>query len=256
MMKITYIREDDGKCDLIKDGESITMVLDIDPKVDEAKTVHAIQWKDGEGEIEFIDADGKPVNEPTTDQSLADWLAGKWQEKKDEIEAEREAEREAQLNSWGYIRIQRDRKLSETDWMVLDGAPITQKQKTHLQGYRKMLRDITDTYSDSEPKDVEWPDQPVENVDGAYEITAPIAIEKRRPHMFCGPYQLRAALKDQGMLSQLETQIADSTDEDMKVGWEHATVFTRNGEYIATMQAALELTDTQVDDVFDIAMEK
>ena len=53
------------------------------------------------------------------------------------------------------LRVERDKKLSETDyWMLSDTATATQAQLD----YRQALRDITDTYSSIDT--VVWPTKP------------------------------------------------------------------------------------------------
>lgn len=54
------------------------------------------------------------------------------------------------------LRLERDRKLKETDWV--SGEDIPQSLKDLYFPYRQTLRDITDTYISI--RDVVWPEKP------------------------------------------------------------------------------------------------
>jgi hypothetical protein len=64
-------------------------------------------------------------------------------------------------------------------------------------------------------------------------------------------FQAKAALLSEGLLDQVEAIIADpATDAMTKLAWDEAVQFQRNSPTIATLAAALGLTDQQVDDLF------
>lgn len=63
-------------------------------------------------------------------------------------------------------------------------------------------------------------------------------------------FQARAALYNANLLATVEAAVAASTDETLKLAWNHALHFERTSPTIATMAAALGLTDQQVDDLF------
>lgn len=74
--------------------------------------------------------------------------------------------------------------------------------------------------------------------------------------------QMRDALIDAGLTDSIEATIAgmpETTDEEliekkkMEEWWNHAPNFRRDNARIATMQAALGLTDAEVDDLFTAA---
>ena len=56
-----------------------------------------------------------------------------------------------------YLRIERNRKIAETDWTQMEDIP--QATRDAWKPYRQALRDITETYSS--PEDVVWPEKPV-----------------------------------------------------------------------------------------------
>ena len=54
------------------------------------------------------------------------------------------------------LRIKRNNKLSESDWMANSDVTMSDEWKT----YRQALRDITKTYSSLYEDDFEWPTEP------------------------------------------------------------------------------------------------
>jgi len=67
-------------------------------------------------------------------------------------------------------------------------------------------------------------------------------------------FQARAALHLAGLLDQVETLMADpATDVLARLAWSDAQEFVRTSPTIATMAAALGLSDAQVDDLFRTA---
>lgn len=68
------------------------------------------------------------------------------QEKKTELTGNRKLE-------WDVVRIERDRKLAETDWRASSDLTLSTEWAT----YRQALRDIT---NQSDPNNVTWPSVP------------------------------------------------------------------------------------------------
>lgn len=68
------------------------------------------------------------------------------QEKKTELTGNRKLE-------WDVVRIERDRKLAETDWRASSDLTLSSEWAT----YRQALRDIT---NQSDPSNVTWPSMP------------------------------------------------------------------------------------------------
>ena len=95
------------------------------------------EWVVRDNEIEWLNPDG---TEPTTE----------------EIDAE--VARLQAAEPMRLLRLERDEKLAETDWVTVratdTGTPVSDEWNT----YRQALRDITDTYSSLE--DVVWPVKP------------------------------------------------------------------------------------------------
>tara|TARA_R100000329_G_scaffold38153_2_gene35985 strand:+ start:1424 stop:1714 length:291 start_codon:yes stop_codon:yes gene_type:complete len=57
-----------------------------------------------------------------------------------------------------YLRFERNRLLSETDWMASSDYNMTDAQKK----YRQDLRDITKTFRSMSDKDFKFPEKPTE----------------------------------------------------------------------------------------------
>jgi len=56
-------------------------------------------------------------------------------------------------NKWGEVRIERERKLKDTDWRASSDLTLSDAWKT----YRQALRDIT---TQSDPFNITWPTEP------------------------------------------------------------------------------------------------
>ena len=56
-------------------------------------------------------------------------------------------------NKWGEVRIERERKLKDTDWRASSDLTLSDAWKT----YRQALRDIT---TQADPYNITWPTEP------------------------------------------------------------------------------------------------
>jgi hypothetical protein len=59
---------------------------------------------------------------------------------------------------WGYLRVQRNSKLSECDWTQMSDAPLNAQDKTSWATYRQELRDLPENTVD--PRSPTWPQKP------------------------------------------------------------------------------------------------
>ena len=64
-------------------------------------------------------------------------------------------------------------------------------------------------------------------------------------------FQIRAALNQLNLRDSVEQTVA-AGDQDLKDAWAFAPKFNRFNAQVLAMQAALNLTDAQVDEVFDL----
>ena len=79
-------------------------------------------------------------------------IARAWRTK-EQIEQEREA------HAWASLRAERNRRLAETDWIMLPDAPCPAgTTREQWQAYRQALRDVPQ--QPGAPYDVTWPEPP------------------------------------------------------------------------------------------------
>lgn len=77
-------------------------------------------------------------------------------------------------------------------------------------------------------------------------------VDQWRQSAVVTPFQGRMALADAELLSNVEAAVA-AADEKTKVAWEYALEWKRMSPMIATLGAALSLTDAEIDDLFKAA---
>jgi hypothetical protein len=65
--------------------------------------------------------------------------------------------------------------------------------------------------------------------------------------------QARLALSQQGLLATVQSNI-EALPEESQIEWEYAAVVERNSPLVASLGAALGLTETQLDDLFKLAI--
>ena len=68
-------------------------------------------------------------------------------------------------------------------------------------------------------------------------------------------FQAMAALYQGGYLDAVEAYMASTTDKFVVLAWNNAQVFKRNSTTVMALQAVLELSDEQIDDLFKNALE-
>lgn len=127
---------------VIVDGEA----LRFDFKVPEG--VHAIQWHDGSGHVEWTGKNNTVLKETDYETQVTPFVA-LWEAEKARLMAEAEAagaERLEKYNSEearaGRIREERDRRIAGTDYLVAVDYPLTAEKLERVKTYRQALRDI------------------------------------------------------------------------------------------------------------------
>src|SRR5690554_4724424 len=93
------------------------------------------------------------------------------------------------------------------------------------------------------------PMQPEEEVVETHEEWA---LRKRRESMKVTRFQAKAALMQAGLLDDIEAAVAASADPLVELAWKEAS-FERLSPFVAQMQASINLTDEQLDELFDLA---
>ena len=131
--------------------------------------VHAIQWHEGKGHIEF--EDGSPNKELEGEDDYEGQIAyyvGLYDDEaarlaKVEAEAEKAAEElyNSEEQRWIRLRAKRNELIAETDYLMMDDYPITDECRAAFEAYRQDLRDITS--QDGAPwtdDTIPWPTKP------------------------------------------------------------------------------------------------
>lgn len=79
---------------------------------------------------------------------------------------------------------------------------------------------------------------------------------QRRQRMICTNYQARVALVQFNIYSMVEAAMQDpQVDPLAKIAWEYAANFYRISPFVSAIGSSLGLTDEQLDDLFEQAME-
>ena len=152
-MKITiipidkYIRIDDNSLSQVK--EDMNWI---------PTNIHALQWYDTFGEIEYNDGTPNEIIEDLGiyEQALETFDVEKQRRLREQL-AEEEL-REASRDYWEELRAQRDFLLSQSDWTQGNDSPLNLQQKQEWKIYRQALRDVPSNTID--PKSPVWPLSP------------------------------------------------------------------------------------------------
>ena len=131
--------------------------------------VHAIQWHEGKGNIEF--EDGSPNKELEGEDDYEGQIAyyvGLFDDEtarlaKVKAEAEKAAEElyNSEEQRWIRLRAKRNELIAETDYLMMEDYPITDECRAAFEAYRQALRDITS--QDGAPwtdDTIPWPAKP------------------------------------------------------------------------------------------------
>jgi hypothetical protein len=123
--------------------------------------VHALQWYDTWGEVEYNDEtpNERIENLGIFEQAVADFNNEKkiLQDELDAIEAARDY--------WEELRVLRNQRLSDCDWTQMSDVSVTEEQKISWKNYRQLLRDLPESITDPKqlvvnPTDSNWPIKP------------------------------------------------------------------------------------------------
>ena len=131
-MRLTVVPSDKI---IIKDGKEykVTDLSYLD------SNIHAIQWYDDKGEIEYVD--GTPNLEITDiapyNQCVTDWEAEKTKESEANVVTAEQWEK--------WFREIRNTLLLDSDWTQFTDSPLTDAKKTEWKTYRQKLRDMPTT---------------------------------------------------------------------------------------------------------------
>jgi uncharacterized small protein (DUF1192 family) len=123
--------------------------------------VHAVQWYDTWGEVEYND--GTP-NERIEELGVFSQAETTLNAEKARIQAELDA-KEAARDYAEELRLLRNQRLFLSDWSQLADNSLTTAQKTAWTTYRQELRDLPETVTDpkplvQDPNHKDWPTPP------------------------------------------------------------------------------------------------
>lgn len=121
--------------------------------------VHAFQWYDTWGEIEYTDT--RP-NDRVESLGIFENAVLMHDIQLERERTEKESA-EAARDYWEELREYRFYRLRETDWTQVEDVPISESKKQEYQIYRQQLRDLTSNITDPKPLvlDPDHPDWPV-----------------------------------------------------------------------------------------------
>jgi hypothetical protein len=109
--------------------------------------VHALQWYDTWGEVEYNDG---TVNEKIEELGIFEQAVTDFNNEKKRIDNENAAI-EAARDYWEELRILRNKRLSECDWTQVADVQLSDTQKTEWTLYRQQLRDLPENITDPKP---------------------------------------------------------------------------------------------------------
>ena len=148
---------------IIVDGKVLVFPFDA------PANLHALQWRVDSGHTEWTDAPNKPLTMEDYDDQVAPFVT-LWQDEKariDQAAAEAEAARLAEYNSetarFERLRAERDRRLTATDYLLMQDYPLDNTRKEAVRLYRQALRDLPSQEGapwDGGGESTPWPDLP------------------------------------------------------------------------------------------------
>lgn len=127
---------------VIVDGEALVFPFKAQ------SNLHALQWRENEGHTEWTDGPNRPLVAADYDDQVAPFVK-LWQDEKTRLEqaaADAEAARLAEYNSeaarFKRLRAERDRRLTATDYLLMQDYPLDNTLKEAVRLYRQALRDL------------------------------------------------------------------------------------------------------------------
>ena len=148
---------------VIVDGEALVFPFKAQ------SNLHALQWRENEGHTEWTDGPNRPLVAADYDDQVAPFVK-LWQDEKTRLEqaaADAEAARLAEYNSeaarFERLRAERDRRLTATDYLLMQDYPLDNTLKEAVRLYRQALRDLPSQEGapwDGGGESTPWPDLP------------------------------------------------------------------------------------------------
>ena len=151
---------------IVKDGVAYTIPTD-DTWLNDYSSIHAIQVNDDKGEVEPVSGDNRTA---TSEEIKA--VKDKWTSLKTSYEKQVADAEAAWQNNWVRVREERTYLLASTDWTVMSDSALANDKQQEYKTYRTNLRNIPQTYSSNDAKDITFDNGDV-LVSGDKKITKP-----------------------------------------------------------------------------------
>ena len=124
------------------------------------------------------------------------------------------------------------------------------------QSYAEVLKARGDIPADWVTVAFDWDQFPTEaqeswRWDGTQIVVDAQALQQFKFRISISAYQIRAALNQLNLRDDVEQAVAAGS-QDLKDAWAFAPAFNRFNDQVLAMQATLNLTDAQVDEIFDL----
>lgn len=151
---------------IIKNG--VGLIFDFESP----KGVHAVQWANGKGHVEYTDGSpNRSLTEEDYELEVAPFATA-WDVERGRLDAEEEAAETARLEIYNSrdaraerIRVERNRRIAETDYLLMADYPISTERLEKVKEYRQVLRDMPQQdgfpwLGDVNDPTVPWPETP------------------------------------------------------------------------------------------------
>ena len=147
---------------IVKDGFGYIIPSD-DTWLNDYSSIHAIQIYDSSGEVETVSGENRSATAEEIKAVKDKWTA---------LKAVDDKANDDYNNSWDRVRTDRSFWLADTDWTVMPDSALTSEKQEEFKKYRSDLRNLPQTYSSNNPKDITIQDGNV-SVSGSQKITKP-----------------------------------------------------------------------------------
>lgn len=137
------------------------------------ENLHALQWHEGAGHMEFTDDLNQPLAGPELYTAEVAPYVTLWEAEKARLEAEAAAAETARLEAYNSpearadrVRAERDRRIAATDYLMAADYPLRDEARAALATYRQNLRDLPQqagfpwSGGGADDKECPWPVQP------------------------------------------------------------------------------------------------
>lgn len=135
------------------------------------ENLHALQWHEGEGHMEFTDDLNQTLSGPELYASEVAPYVTLWEAEKARLEAEAIAAEAARLEAYNSpqaradrVRAERDKRIAATDYLMAADYPLSDETRASVATYRQALRDLPQAEGfpwDGGGPDTSWPVIPV-----------------------------------------------------------------------------------------------